>query len=126
MQVNAREAHMIVIESEMLILRAMCSGAPDGRVWQDALDILGDYPFQDHLHQIIFDTLREMNTDDPRIIQGLLAARLTRKGFPDVELSGFFAPHNLRSAILLAMMQSVSGLARRRARREGIAAPSAR
>jgi len=109
---------MVVIESELLILRAMCLGAPDRRVWQDGVEILANYPFRDNLHQLIFDTLREMNTDDPRIIQGLLPARLTLKGFPDVDLTGFFIAHNLRASILVAMMHSVTGLARRQARRE--------
>ncbi len=121
MRVNAREAYMVVVESELLILRALCQGAPDRRVWQDGMEILARYPFRDPLHQVVFDTLREMNTDEPRIIEGLLGARLTRKGFPDVDIAGFFVPHNLRAPILLAMMRSVTGLARREAMRQGSA-----
>ncbi|MBI3405728.1 MAG: hypothetical protein HY046_09760 [Acidobacteria bacterium] len=112
--VNPREAHMVVIESELIILRAMCQGALDRRVWQDGVELLAEYPFQDNLHQVVFDTLLEMKTDDPRIIQGLLPARLTIKGFPDLDLSTFFAPHNLKAPVLLAMMHSVASLARRR------------
>jgi len=118
MTVNPREAYMVVVESELLILRAMCQGAPDRRVWQDGMDILARYPFRDNLHQVVFNTLREMNTDEPRIIQGLLGSWLTRKGFPDVDVAGFFVPHNLRAPILLAMMHSVAGLARRQSFRE--------
>lgn len=116
--VNPREANMVVVESELLILRAMCLGATERRVWRDAVEILGDYPFRDNLHQLVFDTLREMNTDDPRIITGLLQQRLNNKGFPDVDLSGFFVPHNLHASVLLIMMHSMAGLARRNARRE--------
>lgn len=115
---------MVVIESELLILRAMCLGAPERRIWRDAVDILGDYSFRDNLHQLVFDTLREINTDDPRIIAGLLQARLTNKGFPDLDISGFFVPHNLHAPVLLIMMHSVAGLARRKARREGTSLPS--
>jgi len=122
--VNSREAHMVVVESELLILRAMCQGASDRRIWEDAVTILANYPFRDNLHQLVFDTLREMNTDDPRIIEGLLPIRLTQKGFPDLDLAGFFVAHNLRAAILLAMMHSVSGLARRRAVREAVSVSS--
>lgn len=117
---NPHDAYMIVIESELLILRSMCVGASDRRVWKDAADLLAEYPFQDKLHQVVFDTLREMNTDDPRIIQGLLAARLTNKGFPDLELSAFFTPPNLKSPVLLAMMHSVYSLARRRVSQESM------
>ncbi len=124
MMVNPREAYMVVVESELLILRAMCQGAPDRRVWQDGLEILARYPFRDPLHQVVFDTLREMNTDEPRIIEGLLGAWLTRKGFPDVDVEGFFVPHKLRGPVLLAMMRSVAGLARRQARRESAAVAS--
>ena len=115
---------MVVLESELLILRAMCQGAPDGRVWNDAVEILATYEFRDNLHQVVFDTLREMNTDEPRIIQGLLGARLTLRGFPDVDLTSFFAPHNLRRPILTAMMQSVKGLARRRSRLDSSLLPT--
>jgi hypothetical protein len=111
---DAQDAHMVVLESELLILRAMCVGAADRRVWQDAANLLGDYPFRDPLHLVVFDTLREINTDDPRIIRGLLGARLTNKGFPDVETSSFFAAPNLKATVLLAMMDSLRSLARRR------------
>jgi hypothetical protein len=102
---------MVVAESELLILRGMCQGTSTRRVWQDGVDLLAAYRFHDNLHQVVFDTLREINTDDPRIIRGLLGARLTNKGFPDVDVETFFAPHNLRAPILVAMMHSVRSLA---------------
>ena len=108
---------MVVVESELLILRAMCQGAPERRVWHDGIEILAAYPFHDNLHRLIFDTLREINSDDPRIVRGLLGPRLTNKGFPDVDVETFFAPHNLRAPILVAMMHSICGLARSAARR---------
>ncbi len=110
---DAREAHMVVAESELLILRGMCQGTATRRVWQDGQDILATYRFHDNLHQVVFDTLREINSDDPRIIRGLLGPRLTNKGFPDVDVETFFAPHNLRAPVLVAMMHSVRNLDRR-------------
>lgn len=107
----------VIADGELLALRAMCQGALDARVWDRGIEILGSHPFQDSVHQLVFDTLREMNTDDPRIIRGLLAARLTNKGFPDVNVETYFEPHNLRAEAVVAIMQSLAKAERRKKRR---------
>jgi hypothetical protein len=109
---ESHDARMIVVESELLVLRGMCQGAPDGRVWQQALTLLAGYRFHDNLHQVVFSALRELNTDEPRILHELLGPHLTRCGFPDVDVEMFFVPHNLTCGVLLAMMRSLRGLAR--------------
>lgn len=48
------------------------------------------------IHQLIFDTLREINTDIPEIIHQQLPLRVLRKGFPALDVSVFLASHGLR------------------------------
>lgn len=107
----------VISDGELLALRGMCQGALDRRVWDDGIRILGSHAFQDTLHGLVFETLRELNTDEPRIIRGLLAARLTTKGFPDVDVEQYFEPHNLRAEALISVMQSVAKAERRKKRR---------
>lgn len=107
----------VIADGELLALRGMCQGARDARVWDDGIRILNAHAFQDPVHGLVFETLREINTDDPRIIRGLLAARLTNKGFPDVDVEKYFQPHHLRADAIVAIMQSVAKAERRKKRR---------
>jgi hypothetical protein len=61
--------------------------------------------FYDPLHQIIFETLIEIGQAAPEGVRELLAARLTRKGFPDVDLDPFFKPHGLTADSAMALMK---------------------
>jgi len=74
--------------------------------------ILGNYPFQDSVHQLVFDTLREINTDIPRIIREQLPRRITNKGFPALPLETYFEPHNLNTDQAVSLMHAVRGTAR--------------
>lgn len=87
-----------ILAAELEVLRAMCTGTPQGTVWDKGMLLLGTYPFQDVVHQLIFDVLQEINTDLPDIIRKALPARLTRKGFPAVEWEKFIAPHSLSAS----------------------------
>jgi len=84
-----------ILATEVKVLQAMCAGTLEGTVWDQGMLLLGPYPFQDVIHQLIFDTLQEINTDLPAIIRQQLAARLTRKGFPAVDTEKFLAPPGL-------------------------------
>ena len=52
-----------ILATEAKVLQAMCAGTPEGTVWDQGMLLLGAYPFQDVIHQLIFDTLQEINTD---------------------------------------------------------------
>jgi hypothetical protein len=93
--------------AEFQVLRAMCTGTPQGTVWDKGMLLLGTYPFQDVVHQLIFDVLQEINTDLPEIIRQQLAARLTRKGFPAVDTEKFLAAHPLTNAQALELMRKL-------------------
>ena len=97
----------ILLETELAVLRAMCQGARDGRVWAKGISLLVNYPFLDPHHQIVFDTLRELPSDDPEKIRLVLAAWLTRKGFPDVDVDSYFQPHGLTAAAAVSMMHAL-------------------
>lgn len=96
-----------ILAAEADVLRAMCAGTPQGTVWDRGMLLLGAYPFQDVVHQLIFDTLQEINTDLPDIIRKQLPARLTRKGFPAVETEKFLGRHPLSAPEALNLMQKL-------------------
>jgi hypothetical protein len=98
----ASNDELLSIERE--VLRAVCrSITPRGEGLSEA-DIrrLESYRFHDYTHQVIFDTLCELRAlaaSNPRVarepIQERLAQRLTRKGFPEVELEALFVSSNV-------------------------------
>lgn len=94
-----------IVATELQVLQAMCTGTPEGTVWDKGMFLLGTYPFQDIVHQLIFDVLQEINTDLPDIIRKQLPARLTRKGFPAVDFQKFFAPTALTTAAAVELMK---------------------
>ncbi len=85
----------------------MVQGTPARVVRAEGIKILADYPFQDSVHQLVFDTLREIPGDSSEIIREQLPARLNNKGFPDLDLEALFQPHNLTPAQAIALMRSL-------------------
>ena len=75
---------------ELIILRALCQGTPEGSVRASAKRILGSYRWREPLHQAVFEVIMGMPKHDTRVIRDLLPARLTRRGFPDFNLPDFF------------------------------------
>lgn len=96
-----------ILATEVKVLQAMCAGTLEGTVWDQGMLLLGAYPFQDVIHQLIFDTLQEINTDLPAIIRQQLAARLTRKGFPAVDTEKFLAAPGLAREEAVALMKQL-------------------
>jgi len=96
-----------ILATEAKVLQAMCAGTPEGTVWDQGMLLLGAYPFQDVVHQLIFDTLQEINTDLPAVIRQQLAARLTRKGFPAVDTEKFLAAPGLAGDEGVALMKKL-------------------
>jgi hypothetical protein len=93
------------LSTELAVLRAMCTGTPEGTVWDKGMLLLGSYAFRDTVHQLIFEVLQEINTDLPDIIRKQLPVRLTKKGFPSVPHENFLAPHGLSAAEALERMR---------------------
>lgn len=105
--VEKLEARGELIEAELDVLRTMAQGTPQRTVLADAVKILADYRFRDTTHQLIFDALREISTDSPEVIREQLAALLTKKGFPDLDLEAVFQPHNLSASQAIALMHEL-------------------
>lgn len=96
-----------ILAAELAVLRTMCTGTPEGTVWDKGMLLLGTYPFRDTVHQLIFEVLQEINTDLPDIIRKQLPQRLTRKGFPSVPFENFLAPHGLSGAEAVERMRQL-------------------
>ncbi|MBI4466354.1 MAG: hypothetical protein HY656_02850 [Acidobacteria bacterium] len=96
-----------ILAVEVKVLQAMCTGTPEGTVWDKGMLLLGAYPFQDVVHQLIFDVLQEINTDLPVIIRKQLPARLTRKGFPAVDTEKFLGAHSLAAPEAVELMKKL-------------------
>lgn len=84
-----------ILKNERAVLAALCQGKLLRADWDEAVARLATYRFADAVHQLVFDTLGEMNTSDAQVIREQLAVRLNNKGFPDLDLEGFFSAQNL-------------------------------
>lgn len=81
------------IETELLVLRALCQGTPQGSARAQAIRTLKDYRWREPVHQAMFSCLTHLPAGDPNFLPiRQLTDCLTRKGFPDVELKMWFEP----------------------------------
>lgn len=107
-----------ILAAERQVLQAMCTGTREGTVWDQGMLLLGTYPFQDVIHQLIFDVLQEINTDLPDILRQQLPARLTQKGFPAANVEKFLAPHSLTGPQAVELMRKLREWTRGEERRD--------
>ena len=84
-----------ILKDERRVLQALCQGTPQGFVRATAKDILRTYRWREPLHHVIFEVVLSIPTEIPEVIRTQLPARLTRRGFPDVDIEDFFEPHGL-------------------------------
>ncbi len=82
----AKDDDQSVIDSERQVLRAVCQGALDSRA---KLNTLRSYRWRESVHQVIFDFLIGMPGANAELMREQLPAHLTRRGFPDFDLSWF-------------------------------------
>lgn|SRR5512143_192226 len=82
-------------QAELLVLRAMCQGTPQGSVRAEAARALSRYAWREPFHQALFSCLGIIAAVEPDDLRHTLLACLTRKGFPDVDLKTFFEPHHV-------------------------------
>ncbi|HMD98361.1 MAG TPA: hypothetical protein VKM93_13650 [Terriglobia bacterium] len=96
-------------QRERLVLSALCQGTPQGPVKESARGILAHYRWREPLHQIVYHVLLAMPFDSPELARQQLPARLTRAGFPDVEVDDLFRPHSLSQAAAEELMHDLAG-----------------
>ncbi len=97
-----------ILQTERLVLQALCQGTREGSVREVAERALRNYRWREMLHQIVFNTLLEIATDDPAVVRDVLPSRLTRKGFPDVAWEEFLEPHSLSKAEAERLMRQLA------------------
>jgi len=93
---------------ERLVLSALSQGTPQGPVKESSRAILADYCWREPLHEIVFQVLLAMPFDSPELARRQLPARLTRSGFPDVEVDDLFRPHFLSQAAAEELMHDLA------------------
>jgi hypothetical protein len=95
-------------ELELSALRTLCQGTADGPLLREGLKILAPYRFTDQSFQVVFETLKEMPTEERRLIREKLPARLNNRGFPDLDLDEFYQPHLLTRAEALDLLHQLA------------------
>jgi hypothetical protein len=75
-----------VLDDERQVLRALCQGVLHNPT---SLNTMRTYRWHESLHQVIFDFLISMPGANAELIREQLPALLTRRGFPDFDLSWF-------------------------------------
>jgi DNA-binding transcriptional ArsR family regulator len=98
-----------IAEIERWLLAALCSPALDHQKRAEILDRLASHKFAEPEHETIFRALVKMPRATSEHIRETLAARLTRLGFPDVDVEPIFdlappSPEQIR-----ALLQQLSG-----------------
>ena len=95
------------LAKELKVLQAMCTSPPDSGIHALGLSLLRNYKFQKTSHQLVFDILGELPAAIPELIREQLPARLTRTGFPDVDIEPFLIPVSLSLEEAKKLMQSL-------------------
>jgi hypothetical protein len=95
------------LQTEQLVLQALCQGTTQGSVHLAARRILSGYRWREPLHQAAFDAVMSLPADDPHVIRHFLPGRLTRRGFPDFDLENFFKPHGLSAEEAEKLMEQL-------------------
>jgi hypothetical protein len=89
----ADKHHLVNIERQLL--QALCQETTAGALRETAQRLLVDYRWRDPTHQAVFDSLKDIPSRSPIPIRDQVPARVTRRGFPDVNWDEFFAPSTL-------------------------------
>lgn len=89
---------------EKTCLALLCQISSTAQKRQELEMLLADYHWQSPDHHAIFDALAAWRAA-PEAIRAGLPARLTRLGFPDIEIEEYFAPIELPVEAALAWLR---------------------
>lgn len=78
------------VELERRLLAALCADALDRRTRAEVLEHLGAHAFVNPDHEVIFRALSRIPRANLAHIRETLGARLTRLGFPDIDVDPIF------------------------------------
>jgi hypothetical protein len=76
-------------------LRFLCSVLIKSGTRLEICKLLDASVFDDPLHRVIFEEIRDMGSIDSRRLRELLPARVTNRGFPDFDLRELLAPYEV-------------------------------
>lgn len=99
-------------ERELRVLNALCRGVVRGAEQAEVLRLLQGHRFSDALHAEVFRALCALPPESDTPLEQHLAAQLTRRGFPDVNLEPYFAPSSLSPAAVLREVRDLLTAAR--------------
>ena len=74
-------------------LRLLCSVLIKSGTRYEICKLLDPIVFDDPLHRVVFEEIRELGSIDSRRLRELLPARVTNRGIPDFDLNELLAPH---------------------------------
>src|SRR5260221_12499472 len=77
-------------------LRFLCSVLIKSGTRSEICELLDPGVFDDPLHRVVFEEIREMGAVDPRRVRELLPPRVTNPGFPAVVRKPLLPPHEGR------------------------------
>lgn len=95
---NAPDKTKQILDAERRILSLICQAPARGTVRSELERELADYSWREREHQIVFEVLQEIPSSNPQTIRQQLPVRLTRKGFPDLNLETYFQPCDLANS----------------------------
>ncbi len=91
-----------------MVLRGVLQLPPRDPQCAAALLLLAPYRWRDHDHQIVYEVLRDLRGSYPQPLKEWLAAAVTRKGFPDLDLEPYFVTTALsREELFLCIRELV-------------------
>jgi len=85
-KVAAKDDNQFVVDCERQVLEALWRGALESVAAEAALR---SYRWREPVHQVIFDFLISMPGANPELWREQLPTHLTRRGFPDFDLTWF-------------------------------------
>jgi aryl-alcohol dehydrogenase-like predicted oxidoreductase len=80
------QRHLAAAEIERRLLAALCAPGFDHQARTEMLERLATYKFANPDHDVIFRALAKMPRAGVAQIRETLSARLTRLGFPDIDV----------------------------------------
>ena len=76
-------------------LRFLCSVLIKSGTRSEICKLLDPGVFDDPLHRVVFEEIRDMGAVDSRRLREVLPARVTNRGFPDFDLKLLLAPYEV-------------------------------
>jgi hypothetical protein len=76
-------------------LRFLCSVLIKSGTRSEICKLLDPRVFDDPLHRVVFEEIRDMGSIDSRRLRELLPTRVTMRGFPDFNLKQLLAPYEV-------------------------------